>query len=80
MSDSLLHDLAKELPEYKEKIHTLKTSDNHFAKLFEEYEELDKQIYRVEQQIESASDEFAEALKKKRLQLKDELFQLLKAA
>lgn len=75
-----LHDLAKEMPELKAKIHTLKTSSPHFAKLFDEYEELDKQIHRAEQKIEIVSDEFAETLKKKRLTLKDELFEMLKAA
>lgn len=73
-------DLANELPEYKDKIHTLKTSNNHFAKLFEEYDQVDKHIKRVEQEIETVSDAFSEELKKKRLHLKDELVKMLQAA
>ncbi len=73
-------DLANELPEYKERIHVLKTSNNHFAKLFDEYDAVDKHIKRVEQEIETVSDTFAEDLKKKRLHLKDELVKMLQAA
>jgi hypothetical protein len=72
------HDLTHEFPEYKERIHELKISDPHFAKLHEEYEDIDKEIYRIEQQIETPSDEYTEQLKKKRALLKDELYALLK--
>ncbi|MCK5640335.1 MAG: DUF465 domain-containing protein [Gammaproteobacteria bacterium] len=73
------HDLAHEFPEYKERIHDLKMSDLHFAKLYQEYEKLDKEIYRIEQQIETPSDEYTEQLKKKRALLKDKLYALLKS-
>jgi len=72
------HDLAQEFPEYKDRIHELKTSNAHFASLFEEYENLDKEIYRIEEQIETPSDEYTEQLKQKRVELKDQLFQMLK--
>ena len=75
-----VHDLAKEFPEYKERIHELKGSDAHFAKLFREYQELDKKLLHIEQEAEPASNEAAEALKKQRVQLKDRLFAMLKAA
>ena len=71
-------DLAQEFPEYKDRIHELKTSNAHFASLFEEYENLDKEIYRIEEQIETPSDEYTEQLKQKRVELKDQLFQMLK--
>jgi len=74
------HDLVHELPEYREKIHELKVSDKHFAKLFDEYNEVDHEVRRIEQEIETPSDEYTEELKKKRLMLKDELFKLLKQA
>jgi uncharacterized protein YdcH (DUF465 family) len=74
------HDLVHELPEYREKIHELKVSDKHFAKLFDEYNEVDHEVRRIEQEIETPSDEYTEELKKKRLMLKDELFELLKQA
>jgi uncharacterized protein YdcH (DUF465 family) len=74
------HDLVHELPEYKDKIHEMKTSNAHFAKLFGEYDEVDHEIRRIEQEIETPSDEYTEELKKKRLLLKDELFAMLKEA
>jgi uncharacterized protein YdcH (DUF465 family) len=71
------HRLADEFPEFKDRIHELKMSDAHFAKLFEEYEDLDKEIIRIEEEIETPSDEYTEELKKKRLLLKDELYSFL---
>ncbi len=74
------HDFTSEFPEYKEAIHNLKTSNAHFAKLFEEYNQVNKDILRIETGIENASDEHTERLKKRRLNLKDTLFQTLKQA
>lgn len=74
------HDLAHEFPEYKDKIHALKLSDRHFANLFDEYHSVDREIRRIEQEIEPTSDEYAEELKKQRLSLKDQLYVLLKRA
>lgn len=73
------HDLVHELPEYRDKIHEMKTSNSHFAKLFEEYDAVDHEIRRIEQGIETPADEYTEELKKKRLNLKDELYSMLKA-
>jgi len=72
------HELATEFPEYKEKIHLLKARDTHFARLFDEYHEATREILRIAQEIETVSDVHAETVKKKRLQLKDELFAMLK--
>lgn len=71
------HDLVHEFPEYKDVIHTLKTTNNHFRRLFDEYHALDKEVINAEQEIETPSDAHMEALKKKRLALKDELFSML---
>lgn len=72
------HDLAHEFPEFKDRIHELKVSNRHFAKLFVEYDEIDHQVRRTEAEIEVHADDFLEELKKKRLALKDELFRILK--
>lgn len=72
------HDLVREFPEYREKIHTLKMSNHHFKTLFDEYHKLDKEVFRVENDINPKSDVTLENLKKQRLALKDELFQMLK--
>ena len=73
------HDLLHELPEYKERIHELKISNNHFAKIFSEYHDIDHEIHRIEEGIETPSDDYVEELKKKRLHMKDELFAMIKA-
>ena len=74
------HGLVQEFPEYKDKIHELKTSNPEFAKLFEKYNDIDKEIYRIEMQIENTSDEYAENLKIRRVQLKDQLYTMLQQA
>ena len=71
------HELAKEFPELKDKIHDMKIGNAHFAKLFEEYHLLDRDILRIEQGLDPASDVRAEELKKKRHVLKDTLYQML---
>lgn len=74
------HDLIHELPEYRETIHNLKISDNHFSRLFDEYHEIDHEVHRIETGMETTSDEYLESKKKQRLHLKDELFQMIKNA
>lgn len=73
------HDLHAEFPEYERLIHALKESDNHFRRLFDEYHEVDKEVHRIESGIENTSDEYAEECKKRRLKLKDKLFEILKS-
>jgi uncharacterized protein YdcH (DUF465 family) len=76
---STKHDLLHELPEFRDRIHALKMRDSHFARLFAEYHELDHEIHRIEQGVEPTSDAVLEDLKKQRLKLKDDLYQILKA-
>ncbi len=71
------HDLLHEFPEHKERIHTLKMENTHFAQLFEEYHTLDHQLHRIQQEIETPADNVTEELKKKRLLLKDELLAII---
>lgn len=72
--------LANEFPEFKDAIHTLKMNDAHFAKQFDAYNTLDREILRIEEGVENAGDADLENLKKKRLALKDALYAMLKAA
>ncbi|MEK6746173.1 MAG: YdcH family protein [Pseudomonadota bacterium] len=74
------HSLINEFPEMREHIHQMKTSNNHFARLFAEYDAVEHDVHRIESGAEAASDERLEGLKKQRLHLKDELFGLLKKA
>ena len=71
------HDLISELPEYKEKIHELKMSNAHFARLFDEYHELTTQVENMENEVTPVSSMTEEEAKKRRLHLKDELYAML---
>lgn len=73
------HPLAKDFPELKDKIHALKTSNAHFAKLERDYEEVDKAIVRLETGLEHSSSTELEQKKLQRVSLKDELYSMLKA-
>ena len=75
--DLLNHDLAHEFPTYIEKIRTLKMSDAHFAKLFTEYDEDNHAIAKYELGADVISEDALDALKKKRLATKDEIYQIL---
>lgn len=74
------HELAEEFPEYVALMHKLKTTDAHFARLFDEYHDLNRDIHRMETDIEPVSDEHQTEVRKKRMALKDEIYALLKAA
>jgi len=75
-----LHDLHHEFPEHKDKIHELKIQGGHFRRLFDEYDELAHRMVRIQQAIETPSDEVVDGLKLKRLNLKDKLNAMLMAA
>ena len=73
------HPLAKDFPEFKDKIHALKTSNTHFARLEREYEDIDKAVVRLETGVEHGSSAELEQKKHLRVTLKDELYAMLKA-
>jgi uncharacterized protein YdcH (DUF465 family) len=72
------HDLAHEFPEFKERIHELKTGDSHFRSRFDRYDHLTKEVERLEKEDMPVTDEHLEDLKKERLAVKDELYGMLK--
>ncbi len=74
------HPLIKEYPEYRQLIHELKVADSEFRALFDEYHEVDRRIYRIDQDIEPVSEEFASQLKRRRLYLEDRLLLMLREA
>lgn len=76
----LNHDLAHEFASYLPVIEQLKSSDARFASLVTRYETDNRTIAGYEQGVGSIADEDLEVLKKKRLQLKDEIYQQLKSA
>jgi uncharacterized protein YdcH (DUF465 family) len=74
------HGLHEEFPTAAATISRLRIGDAHFARLADHYETLNREIHRIEAEIEPASDEALEDLKKKRLRLKDEIAAMLRAA
>ena len=73
-----IHDLIHELPEYRERIQELRAENQQFARLHDQYNELDQQILKMEEGYETPSDDYLEELKKKRLNLKDQLVSMIK--
>ncbi|MGJ3263977.1 MAG: YdcH family protein [Salinarimonas sp.] len=74
------HELAEEFPEAAERIHALKTSNAHFARLADEYHELNREIHRIETRVEPTSEEVEQDLRRKRVALKDEIAAMLGSA
>jgi uncharacterized protein YdcH (DUF465 family) len=72
------HDLQAEFPEHVERIHQLKLNDRHFAKLVDEYHDMNRAIHRMETRVEPASEEREIEARRRRLQLKDEILQMLR--
>ncbi len=73
------HELATEFPEFADRIHDMKQSNAHFAKLFDMYHDLNRQVHRAETNVEPM-DSLAEAdLRKQRAALKDEIYGMLTA-
>ncbi|HAT1685251.1 TPA: DUF465 domain-containing protein [Klebsiella oxytoca] len=65
-------------PEYRTLISRLKNEDVHFSVLFHEHNALDAEIKQREM-ISGFRDAETEILKKKKLQIKDELYRILKS-
>ena len=65
-------------PEYRDFITQLKTTNQHFSRLFDQHNAVDQQIKNMESRIEAATPEEIEILKKEKLQLKDQLYTILK--
>jgi len=73
------HDLIHELPELKERIHALKTTDPHFKRLFDAYHELTREIENMENEVTPVATHIEEEAKVRRVRLKDELYRMLTA-
>ncbi len=74
------HELAEEFPDKKDALHDLKTGNAHFAKLADEYHEINRKIHRIETGIEPTSEVHETDLRKQRMHLKDEISHMLSSA
>ena len=73
------HDLVHEFPEHKDAIHALKMNDAHFARRFDEYHSVTNEVEKLERADLPVNDALVEELKKQRVILKDQLYQMLVA-
>jgi len=76
----LHHPILREFPEHRDIIRRLKGTDEHFRKMFDEYHQLDDSIYRIEEDIDFATDQEIEELKLRRAKLKDYIYHLIRHA
>jgi uncharacterized protein YdcH (DUF465 family) len=72
------HELADEFPEHAAKMSDLKQSDAHFAKLFDAYHDINREVHRAETNVEPMDTLAETELRKKRAALKDEIWAYLK--
>ncbi len=72
------HDLPHEFPNLAELIAELRQTSPEFATMQDEYEALDEEILKIEQNVEPVSDQYAEGLKFRRVHLKDKLYDMLR--
>jgi len=71
------HELAEEFPQHAGKIHALKTTDSHFARLMESYHEINRSVHRAETGLEPVDDLTEQKMRKERMVLKDEIATIL---
>jgi len=70
----LHHPLVYELPKHKDAITYLRSTNDSFRKAYNEYHHVDDSIYRIEEEIDDATDQELQDLKRRRAKLKDWLF------
>ena len=70
----LHHPILREFPEHRETIKHLKAADERFRKIFDEYHSVDDAIYRIEEEVDFATDQEIEELKLRRARLKDQIY------
>lgn len=73
------HELQEEFPEHTDKISEMKQSDAHFARLADDYHEINRAVHRAETNVEPVEELTEVEMRKKRAALKDELYRMLSA-
>jgi len=72
------HELQDEFPDEAQFIERLRKSNYELDRLAAHYDEVNRQIYRIESEEEPTADEVLERLKKQRLKLKDDIASMLR--
>lgn len=74
------HELHTEFPQHADLLHHLKMTDAHFQRIAERYHEVNREIHRIETEVEASSDARLEDLKKQRLAMLDQVAGMLSKA
>lgn len=74
------HPLVLEFPQHKDIIRQLRNENAQFAELFEQLQELDREIVRIESGEKQASDAYLDILRKQRTRLRSGLDAILHQA
>jgi uncharacterized protein YdcH (DUF465 family) len=74
------HELASDFPEHADRIHALKESDPHFARLMDEYHDINREVHRAETLVAPISEDAESQLRKRRAAIKDELYRMIRAS
>lgn len=74
------HELADDFPDQIDLIHRLKTENTHFAKLCDEYHEINRAVHRAETLVEPTDALHETEMRQKRARLKDQINAMLSAA
>lgn len=67
------HELAEEFPQDDELIHRLKMNDAHFEKLVDEYHAVNRELHRMETEVEPVSSDTEKHVRERRVHLKDQI-------
>ncbi len=73
------HDLYNEFPDMRDAIDAMKAGSGHFVGLFARYDRLTGKVENLEEHDMPVADFTLEDMKKARVKLKDEIYQLLMA-
>jgi hypothetical protein len=72
------HTLQEEFSGQAERLHTLKVSNAHFARLLEDYDAVNDKVHRAETRLDLITEAEEEVLRKQRGRLKDEIARMLR--
>lgn len=73
------HELAEDFPEHAARIAELKRNDAHFARLVDEYHDVNRAVHRAESHVEPMTETAESDLRKRRAALKDQIYAVLTA-
>lgn len=71
------HAIHEEFPNDTQRIHDLKVSNAHFARLLEEYDSVNDEVAAAETLVKPISEDAEKQLRRKRAHLKDEIARMI---